>query len=466
MDKYLDLENSALSDFVNRFLTLPDRTRIDALAFPVDNRSKGAFDLNPSAPISLGQIEEEIEGPFRQVYLDLAHIPVVGELRDPAVLVANQAWCEYLARNVSPWHNCFASAGLIYFYRAITSDAYQTPGHMKLVYAVATAVEYVTSFTMIVDDVVDLTEERNGRTAWHRAHPATAYSDPGLLTVQARLIVESLIPATHPLRDDIVRTVDDYIRRSHYYFGYQAWSANARAAEAPELRRGYEPYGEGKEAWALFELLNEDTYSSWIWLRVKQYILTMIEVARLLACYEAITPISSIAYRRHIDSVSTVLSVLEDFADIETDTNEAPTDVMAGDTNVFLLCALQVRNSLENQPQREEFTAVMRAGFGAGSRDAAAEVIKLWRRHGVFARAVEFLNESVAEWRQAREEAARQCSAPAGLLAHLLAYMLLHDKDSAAASHLFRPESVRAMARDPEDLIEKITRASSEKFSQ
>jgi hypothetical protein len=61
----------------------------------------------------------------------------------------------------------------IHFYRRVTPWEYQSAGHMRLVYAVATVVDWLTTLTVITDDWADGGEVHNGRPCGgrHRRRP-------------------------------------------------------------------------------------------------------------------------------------------------------------------------------------------------------------------------------------------------------------------------------------------------------
>lgn len=471
MHRYVDFGNSALAEFVEAYSTMPDGTRLDAVPFPVDNLARTTFDLNTRAPTSLAELEAEIAGPYLQARSELTRIPVAGEIRTPAVLATNQAWCAYLARNVNSWENHASSLGLIHFYRSITSQEHQTPAHMRIVHAVAVAFDLITSWTLIPDDPLDLADTREGRPAWHRAHPVSVYSDIGLLDSQARLILEHIVPAHHPCHAEIIRIGADYNRHSYYYFAAYACASNIRDAEPGLLAQDYEPYGadQMRGKWNLIDRLDEDSLFSWNWLRGIQYLYAMMEFARLLACYEQITPTSSAAYGNCVEQTGNLFARIDDFSDLGLERTKDGArwvldDIVSGEvSNLFLLNAMRIRNELADPAERAAFTDTMHAHFGTGDPADAVEIARLWHRYGVFPRTIDHLQRTFADWKAAADTAACEISMPADFFVQFASYTQLQHTDPD--DHESR-EQVYKAARKHDEFVENILHQLAARLSQ
>ncbi|KAI1288310.1 hypothetical protein HDE_09502 [Halotydeus destructor] len=403
--KFLDYENHSLFDFVTKF-----NKDGGPVAYPLENLTKTRFDLNET-DITVSSIEDEIQDQLVKVFEELASIPVGGEITHPAVVAINQSWCQYIAKSWKTWHNHFSSAVVLHFYRRITTPEYQTPGHMRLVYAVCTALEWVTTTTIVRDDMFDHSSNRGESRAWHLDHSTSTPNDILVATDMAKLVLKHIVPKDHPCHGALGEQLDDYARRCNYYFTYHSWLAEANAR------------GTGSKTNVPIDGATMDTLRSFNWFRSEQYMLALFEFARLCACYQSV-PLNSCRY--YFFQISAILCVADDLRDMTPE--GACDDILSGEIhNIFLPLALQLRDGLP-EDEATDFTNTMNTCYGTYSRDDAMVVKKMYWKHRVPERVLDHLNGMLDDLEKVvKREAVTQCNVPPDVMDFALAYMLCNE---------------------------------------
>lgn len=97
---------------------------------------------------------------------------------------------------------------------------------MELLDVLANASELSHGMYSMFDDLYDMTTDRLGIESWHLRHPATIVSDTLMTGWSARRMVAECLPRSHPCRDALVGTMQDYYRScSNYYTYHGEWAA-------------------------------------------------------------------------------------------------------------------------------------------------------------------------------------------------------------------------------------------------
>ncbi|KAI1281988.1 hypothetical protein HDE_13112 [Halotydeus destructor] len=399
LTKFLDYDNHLLSNYVDKF-----HEESGQVIYPCDNLARPRFEVNET-PVTVSSIEDEIKDSMAKMYQELAAIPAAGEITDPAVLAINQCWCEYIAKAFTPWHNFYASATIIYFYRRITTPEYQTPAHMRVVYAVCTAAEWYTNAIVIRDDMMDDTARQDGGTAWHLEHPKSTPNDLLLLTDMARLVMKHVVPKGHPCHGALCDELEHYVRRTNYYYAYQSWLAKAN--------------GDRKQAGTNVPLdgASMDTLRSFNWFRGEQMVVSVFELARPLACYQLI-PMGP--YRECIMYVSATMSIADDLRDMTPE--GACEDIANGEIHdIFLPLALELG---EEVPEAEavEVIEILHTCYGTKSQSDATVVKEMYWKHKVPEKALDHLTSRLDEFEHmVKPEAVKVCNVPSDVMDFSLA---------------------------------------------
>ncbi|KAI1281995.1 hypothetical protein HDE_13119 [Halotydeus destructor] len=399
--KFLDYDNSLLTDFVKNFYR--DGCQV---TYPSSNRTKLRFDVNEKR-VSVLAVEDEIRDSMSEVYNELVSIPVAGEITDPTVLTTNQSWCEYVAKSIPSWRNFCPSAHIIYFYRRITTPEYQTQDHMRLVYVACTAFEFATNACSPRGQMMDGQVSSESGPTWHREHPQSACNDLLVLTDMARLVMKHIIPKDHPCHGDLVDELENYIRRNNYYFTYQSWLVNANKDKTDKLTK------------VPLEALDEETLRSYNWFRGEQFVTSMIQIARLLACYQSI-PLQPL--REYTMNACSILCLVDDVRD------DLSRHISSGEMlSTYLLLALRLRENL-SETEANQVTKILHECYGKRDQDDTAKVKEMYLKYKVPEMVIARLKGMVDKFENTiKPEAVEKCNVPPDLLDFSVSYMLCNE---------------------------------------
>ncbi|KAM3078323.1 hypothetical protein ACMFMG_006207 [Clarireedia jacksonii] len=424
---HLNDDNIILDNFINKWSIDPSTsTDIRDVRLPLGNRHKTSFYLNEYS------LEESIKKEVEERFL-----PVV----------QNTA--------LSSWHESFSTKLLIYFYRRITSEKYQTSAHMRIVYAIATAEELSTRVTTIMDDEMDGTTEGYSILPWRLRSPTPITPDCLLLLEGANSIMQSCIPQSHPAKEDIIRVFNAFQRHCCQYWCLSSFLATSRASQQQDSR----------EYPLKLELITRDTVMSRTWSRAGQWIWALFNISRLLSCYQNLKTDDIRIMRDQMFRVGVALCLIDDLLDLpdsekplEDLTRDDLADILEGDVqNHALLAALELArqstSDLSNE-QRQEIFNVLQQCFGTGDRGDARRVAALYRKYNVADLLKQMFREQLAEYKDVAETDALEFNMPPDIIWHSVTFYLSGEEKKGLATKVQQLYKVKIPSlREKENLI-------------
>ncbi|KAI1282146.1 hypothetical protein HDE_13138 [Halotydeus destructor] len=404
--KFLDYDNQLLADYVAKFHKDGGQEN-----YPLDNMTKKKFQVNETA-VSASMVEDEIKQSMAQVYQELTSIPFAGEMRHPTVLAINQAWCQYVTKSLPSWYDFYASAVIIHLYRRITTPEYQTPGHMRLVYAACTAFEWITNTCLTRDDIMDDETECQGRPAWHLDHAKSVSNDILIVTDMARLVMKHIIPREHPFHGALCDELDHFIRRSTYCYTYASFLAKANADK------------KGSGTKVPIDGADMDTLRSFCFFRSEQMVTSLFHTARLLACYQSI-PLQPC--HECTLTLSAMLCTTDDLRDMTPE--GACDDIANGEIhNIFLPLALQMKDQLPEAEAVKVMDTLLHF-YGTKNHDDAIKVREMYWSHGIPEKAIDLLKDMLDRYENTvKARAVQECNIPDDMFDFSLSYVLRNEK--------------------------------------
>ncbi|GAA2967258.1 hypothetical protein GCM10010446_61270 [Streptomyces enissocaesilis] len=408
-----DPENRRTGEFAEAFLVLADGSDVRRMALPVENMGAERFRLY--GEMDLAALRQEVDGPYREVHDELAAIPMFGYNNSAFNRKHNQAWTQHLGRSMwsMSWQHHYAAALLIHFYRRITPPEYQSPAHMRLVYAVATAADWLTGLTIITDDWMDGARVRNGRPAWHLRHPRSFVNDNLIMAAQALNVLSSVVPDRHPFKRQMYDRGVRQLTHDAHYFAYLS---------VQDLRRSQAPAGGTDHSTASVDDITLDAYHSAVFNRATDWIYFLVSLSRMLACYGAQIPDGG-AFTDYIAGAATATCVVDDIVDEPTGE-----DIRNGEPAIQLLLAVHKAKGLLGPIPDEEAAEILRTlrnHVGVDTDTDAELVQRLYARHGIPALALDYLEAVLDRLLELRRAAFEECGAPGDVPAFMLHWLAI-----------------------------------------
>ncbi len=439
-----DPDNRRRGAFADAFLLLPDGSDVRRTALPVGNVRAERFRLHGG--MDLAALRREVDGPYREVCDELAGIPLFGYDDSDLARRHNQAWAEHLGREVwsSSWQHHYAAALLIHLYRRITPPEYQTPAHMRLVYAVATAADWLTTLTILTDDWMDGARVRNGRPAWHVRHPRSFANDTLILAAQAMNVLSSAVPDHHPFKQELHDRAVRQIKHCAHYFAYQA---------EQDLRRTRVPAAASSMP---VDHLTLDSYRSVVFNRATDWIHFIVDMSRLLACYgSGVT--DGEALTDYIAGATTAACLIDDIVDDPTGE-----DVRNGEATIQLCLAVHKAKGLLGplaDQDAADMLLTLRNRVGVDTDADARAVQDMYARHGINELALDYLEAVLDRLPQVRRAALEECGAPGDIPAFMFQWLAI-DRDGVTER---AEESVNLLSQERfRDLVAQLAHADED----
>ncbi|MEV0638631.1 polyprenyl synthetase family protein [Streptomyces sp. NPDC050619] len=443
-----DPDNRRTDAFADAFLLLPDGSDVRRTALPVENARAERFRLY--GEMDLAALRREVDGPYREVCDELAAIPLFGYDDSDLALRHNQAWAEHLGREVwsSSWQHHYAAALLIHVYRRITPPEYQTPAHMRLVYAVATAVDWLTTLTILSDDWMDGALVRNGGPAWHVGHPRSFANDTLILAAQALNVLSSAVPEHHPFKQELHDRAVRQLKHCAHYFAYHA---------EQDLRRTRVPADGAAPSRVPVDHITLDSYRGIVFSRGTDWIHFIVDMSRMLACYGAEVTDGE-ALMDYLAGATTAACVIDDVLDDSTGE-----DIRNGEPTIQLCLAVHKAKGLLG-PLADEDAADMlltlRNRVGVDTDADAGAVRDMYARHGIDELALDYLEAVLDRLLQVRRAALEECGAPGDIPAFMLQWLAI-DRDGVTER---AEESVDLLSQERfRDLVARLARADEDR---
>ncbi|WP_157879903.1 polyprenyl synthetase family protein [Streptomyces natalensis] len=415
-----DPRNRRTREFADAFLELPDGSDIRRIPLPLENVEAQRFRLY--GEMDLAALRREIDGPYREVHDELAAIPQYGYNDSAFDWKHTQAGAEYAVRNLwsTAWQCHYATALVIHFYRRITPQEYQSPAHMRLVYAVGTAVDWITTITIVMDDWMDGARVRNGQPTWHLQHPRSFANDNFILATQALNVLSAVVPDHHPFKREMHdRTVRQIAHDAHYW-GYHTLL---------DLRRAQATVGGVARSPVPVADITLEAHQPVVFNRATDWLHWAISMARLLACYGSGIPDGG-AFLDYIAGATTAACVVDDIVDAVTDD-----DIRNGEPTIQLCLAAHKATGGLGPIAAETAADILDTLQNHAGVDTAADielVRRMYARNGIPELTLDYLEALLDRLVQLRQAALHECSAPGDIAAFLL-YWLAIDRDAERA---------------------------------
>lgn len=306
----------------------------------------------------------------------------------------------------------------------MTSDEYQTPAHMRIVYALAAASELATSATVIVDDKVDGATTRSGATAWHLRSSVPIETDCLLLNELAKLIMRSCVPDNHPAKAGLVQLMDDFQQRNAYYWCFSSFLQTIETKQEGQPQCPFQ-----------VRLVTLDTLLSQNYLRAFQYVWYLFEIPRLAACYTGIQRDDIHILRDQIFRATDLTCILDDLQDnpdsktpVDKATKDELSDIMSGEVySRFLLEALEIArqdDSSLSEQQREEIFDVLQRHYGTHDESDARCVLTMYHKYGMYERVKLRMRRNMEKYAEAAKELTR-LNMPRDMLWYLISFIMV-----------------------------------------
>ncbi|MET9681625.1 polyprenyl synthetase family protein [Streptomyces coeruleorubidus] len=405
--------NRRTDEFVKEFLVLPDGTDVRQMGLPVEHMDAGRFRLH--GELDLTALRREVDGPYRDVRDELAAIPLFGYNDSPFSRKHCDGWTEYLGRNVwsTGWQHHYAAALMIHFYRRITPPEYQSAAHMRLVYAVAAAAEYLTTLTIITDDWMDGARVRNGGPAWHLRHPRSFANDTLVLAVQALNVLSAVVPDRHPFKRQMYDRAVRQLANDAHYFTYHSMQ---------DARRTQVLDGAKARFTVPVEDITLDTYHCAVLNRASHWIHFLVSMSHMLACYGPEIS-EGTAVLNYIEGATTATCVLDDIVDDPTGE-----DIRTGEPAIQLCLAVHKAKGLLGPVSAADATEILdtvgnHVGLGTGTD--ADLVRRVYARHGIPELALDYLEAVLDRLLPMRRAAVEECGCPGDLPAFMLRWLAI-----------------------------------------
>ncbi|MFJ8082881.1 polyprenyl synthetase family protein [Streptomyces sp. NPDC096205] len=408
-----DPANRRTADFVDGCLALPDGSDARRVTPPAENLTAERFHLYGA--LDLGALRQEVDGPYREVHDHLAAIPLFGYNGSAFNGKHNEAWAEHLMRSLwsLSWQHHYGAALVIHFYRRITPPEYQSAAHMRLVYAVAAAADWLTTATIVMDDWMDGARLRNGHAAWHLQHPRSFANDGVIVVAKTLNVLSAVVPDRHPfkreMRDRAVRQVAHFAN----YFAYHSMM-DLRRAEASSGGAGHSPL--------TVDDITADDYQSVVFNRATDWIHFLVDMSRLLAGYGAHLTDGEV-FMDYVAGASTVGCVVDDIVDASTGE-----DLRCGETTIQLILAVERAEGRLGPIAAEDAADILRTlrdHVGVDTDTDAEAVRRMYVRHGIPELTLDYLEAVLNRVPQLRRAAMEECGAPGDLPAFMLHWLAI-----------------------------------------
>ncbi|CAG7566025.1 unnamed protein product [Fusarium equiseti] len=422
--RYLNESGDALRKFVDQWSRDPvTHNDVREIEWPLQNARKLAFISNES-PLE-GLIEKEILENYLPVYEGMSYLPLMGEVEEPIFIDTTRKRIQYLLKNVPTWCDFFVSKTIIYFYRRITETTYQTPAHMRVVYAMAAASELAVMASIMIDDEMDDITGRNGITSWQLKSPVSIAGDCILLNELARMVIRTYVPDSHPAKADLIRLIDDTIVEIANYF------------VLPTFLQASQNDGQPKQGFPFsIELITRDTVTSRTYVRAGKWIYNLFNLPRLAACYTGLRSEDMGIIRDQILRVSQFMCIIDDIRDspdpeksLDSLIKDELSDILSCELqNHLLLAALEVARSSSDEGKKNEIFNILQTRYGTNDLDDARIVAALYHKYDIVGHAKDILCETVRAYRMVSQTLAAHINMPRDIIYYLVRFYIIGEK--------------------------------------
>ena len=302
---------------------------------------------------------------------------------------------------------------------------YQTPAHMRVVYAIAAASELAILGATMIDDEMDDVTGRNGLASWHSKSPVSIAGDCILLNELARMVIRTCVPDSHPAKADLVPPIDDTIVQSANYFVLPTFLQASHNGQQP--KKGF-PFS--------IELITRDTVASRTYVRAGKWIYNLFNLPRLAACYTGLRPEDMSIIRDQTLRVSQFMCIIDDIRDapdseksLDSLTKDELSDILSWELqNYLLLAALEVARSSSDEGKKNEIFSILQTRYGTNDLDDARVVAALYRKYDIVGHAKDILSETVQAYRTVSRTQAAHLNMPRDIIYYLVRFYIIGEK--------------------------------------
>jgi hypothetical protein len=262
----------------------------------------------------------------------------------------------------------------------MTEMKYQTPAHMRIVYAIATASELATTVSIIIDDELDEVTTRSGVDPWYLKSPVPTAGDCILLNELARMVIRTCVPDSHPAKTDLIRLIDETVVEVANYFILPTF---LQASQDNQHSKRHFPFP--------IELITRDTVASRNYVRAGKWIYNLFNLPRLAACYTGLRPDDMDMIRDQLFRVSDIMCLIDDLHDAPNPekspdnlTKDDLTDISSCEIqNHLFLAALEQARSSSNKNEKNEIFDTLQSRYGTNDLGDARIVAALYRKYDI-----------------------------------------------------------------------------------
>jgi geranylgeranyl pyrophosphate synthase len=304
----------------------------------------------------------------------------------------------------------------------MTETKYQTPAHMRIVYAVAAALELVVLVSIIIDDELDDVTSRSGVDSWHLKSPVPTAGDCILLNELARMVIRTCVPDSHPSKADLIRLIDDTIVEVANYFVLPTFLQAPKNNQQP--KRGF-PFS--------IELITRDTVASRNYVRAGKWLYNLFNLPRLAACYTGLRPDDMGIIRDQIFRVSDILCIIDDLHDLpnpekslDSLTKDDLSDILSCELqNQLLLAALEHARSSSHGDEKNAIFDILQSRYGTNDLGDARIVTDLYRKYNIAGHVKDTLRQTVEAYRRVSQTQATHLNMPQDIIYYLARFFLI-----------------------------------------
>lgn len=325
---------------------------------------------------------------------------------------------------------------------------------MKVLYAVIAAFDLLTAWTRFLDDALDGDADDEDKRAWYLHHPKSFPADSGLIISVGNRLLHYFIPESHPCKRDIIELYQDYMCYASSYLAI----SGARTQKSPNSTL--------KEKMKyLIDDVTKDTIEAYHYMRSGDYVLILLHVCRLVACYKGMQDTSDLRalYSDTVRRAIIVLQVVEDIRDTKNMGVEVPprlslngyleyvNDEMikefdSGEPNhAFLIASLEMGRGESStvsltEDEKEEIMETLRDCYFPNEEnleDVDSNHRRLYRLCAMFLKfdvyryvKEQVLPSTLAKYFLTHEQAVQQLNMPNDLLSYALGSMICQESNS------------------------------------
>ncbi|KAK6531854.1 hypothetical protein TWF694_003019 [Orbilia ellipsospora] len=281
--------------------------------------------------------------------------------------------------------------------------------------------EFLTRGTLDADNILDGSNNKPGHNIWSKRYPRSALGDILIWHEMAMRIFDVHFPSDHPHHATIRRVLEDFSRRSVFYFTFMSSTEGGRE----DLRNGHTP----EEPIVPLDLFTESALRQITYLRAQQYLRASVDIARFIACYTSI-PVNTLY--ELVDQATHPMCVMDDLMEeIQDQSNpDRYTDIQMGEVNALSVYVMEHIDDLAQQSTgytSDDIRETMEKCFGTGNIDDARKIKELYKGLDIVRHVGGQMLHSWVSFIEFERKEGQEIGFPPGLFANLFLHMVEYD---------------------------------------